>query len=178
MAHINGYLMSLNIEIKARCGDIKKFKEKLLKLPVIFEGADKQTDTFFKTPKGRLKLRESTLYGNLLIPYLRPDQSAPKTSDYTLIKIDDLVKTKQLLGSILGVKKIVHKERYIYHYENVRIHIDQVKDLGGFIEFEAVVDNSQNIDQNKKKLEWLMKYFNISESDLLSEAYMDMLPEN
>lgn len=83
-----------------------------------------------------------------------------------------------MLGSILGVKKIVHKERHIYHYENVRIHIDQVKDLGGFIEFEAVVDNPQNIEQNKKKVEWLMKYFNISESDLLSEAYMDMLPGN
>lgn len=60
--------MSKNIEIKARYADFDFFSKKLAELPHRYEGLDLQTDTFFNTPAGRLKLRESSLYGNFPDP--------------------------------------------------------------------------------------------------------------
>ena len=96
--------MGINIEIKAHCDDLESLKTKLLQLPVSYEGQDLQIDTFFNVPNGRLKLRESTLYGNILIPYLRPDRDGPKQSNYELIPVSDPQKVKILIVKILGIK--------------------------------------------------------------------------
>lgn len=139
------------------------------------EGEDVQIDTFFKVPNGRLKLRESSLYGNILIPYLRPNQNGPKQSSYELIPISDPEKTKTLLGIILGILGEVRKKRQIYFYENVRIHLDDVEMLGTFIELEAVIDDEKTIYENKEKTQWLLDYFKISNEQLIKVAYMDLL---
>lgn len=167
--------MGRNIEIKAFCYDVAEFKTKLENLPTTFEGDDVQIDTFFKVPKGRLKLRESKLYGNILIPYLRPDQSGPKQADYGLIQIDDVEKIKTLFIEILGVMGVVRKKRQVYLYQNVRVHIDDVETLGTFIEFEAVIQNPHTLNENRKKVEWLLAYFGIDQSHLINDAYMDLL---
>jgi len=167
--------MGKNIEIKAYCRNLLKFKTKLKQLPTTFEGDDVQMDTFFKVPKGRLKLRESKLYGNILIPYIRLDQSGPKQADYGLIKIDDVIKIKNLFTEMFGIIGVVNKKREIYLYENVRIHLDDVETLGTYIEFEAVVQNSNAIDTNRKKVEWLLGFFGIDQKDLIEDAYMDLL---
>ncbi|HEM49496.1 MAG TPA: class IV adenylate cyclase [Caldithrix sp.] len=166
--------MGINIEIKARCDNLDVFKSKLLQLPVTFEGEDFQTDTFFIVPHGRLKLRESTLYGNILIPYLRPDQEGPKQSNYEIIPLADSQKTKLLLSSILGIKGEIIKKRQIYLYENVRVHLDEVEGLGSFIEFEAVIDDDSEIGINKEKIDWLLSYFNIGADHLVKTAYIEL----
>lgn len=167
--------MGINIEIKARCDDLDLFKSKLLQLPVTLEGEDFQTDTFFKVPQGRLKLRVSTLYGSILIPYLRVDQEGTKQSEYELIPVSDPQKTRNLLGEILGLKGEVKKRRQIYLFENVRIHLDEVEKLGNFIEFEAVIDDMKQIESNNEKVQWLLEYFNIESDHLLKAAYIDLL---
>lgn len=167
--------MGINIEIKARCDDLESFKSKLLQLPVSYEGEDFQIDTFFTVPNGRLKLRESILYGNILIPYIRPDREGLKQSDYELIPISDPQKVKYLLGNILEIKGEVRKKRQIYFFENVRIHLDKVEQLGDFIEFEAVIDDEKAIDANIKKTHWLLNYFLITDDQLVKVAYIDLL---
>lgn len=167
--------MGINIEIKARCDDLDSFKSRLLQLPVTFEGDDFQTDTFFKVPKGRLKLRESTLYGDILIPYIRPNREGLKQSNYEIIHVLDSQKTKNLFDTILGLKGEVKKRRQIYLFENVHIHLDEVEKLGNYIEFEAVIDNEEQIKSNNEKVKWLLEYFNIDFNHLISEAYIDLL---
>ena len=167
--------LGINIEIKARCDDLELFKSRVLQLPVTFEGEDFQTDTFFKVPQGRLKLRESSLYGNKLIPYLRPDQDGPKQSDYELIPISDPQKIKDILNKILGIKGEVRKRRQIYIFENVRIHLDKVERLGNFIEFEAVIDDEKQLEFNNEKIQWLLKFFNIDSTHLIEAAYIDLM---
>ncbi len=167
--------MSFNIELKARCADLKAFEAKAQKLDHIFDGLDRQTDTFYNVPQGRLKLRESTLYGNFLIPYLRPDDSGPKRSDYILLPVSDVVATKRILDNMFGGQLLIKKTRKIYLYENVRIHLDQVESLGRFIEFEAVVKSEAEVDANRKKLDHLIKYFGVSKKDFVSSAYVDLI---
>ena len=167
--------MGINIEIKAYCDDLELFKSKLLQLPVTFKGMDFQTDTFFNVPHGRLKLRESSLYGNILIPYLRPDQEGPKQSEYELIPISDAQKIKNLFSKILGIKGEIKKKRQIYLFENVRVHLDEVEKLGNFIELETVIDDEKTINENKEKTKWLLRYFNIDSSQLVESAYIDLI---
>lgn len=169
--------MSQNIEIKARCANLSQFEQRLQTLPVRFEGEDRQIDTFYKVSRGRLKLRESSLDGNLLIPYMRPDLPKAKESVYTLIRIEDSKTTKLLLEQLLGIEQVVTKTRRIYHFENVRIHLDEVENLGVFIELEAVLLDDTDKDIDHRKVQDLLNYLNIETKDLLVGAYADMFPK-
>ena len=167
--------MGLNIELKALCANLKDFEQKIRQLSHTLDGHDRQTDTFFKVPAGRLKLRESTLYGNFLIPYMRHNESGPKRSDYSLLPVTDAPFLKKLLQNMFGILVVVKKERTIYLHENVRIHLDRVENLGDFIEFEAVIQEEALVNENHKKLDKLIAYFNIEENDFIHNAYADIL---
>jgi len=168
--------MSRNIEIKASYPNLEEATERLKKLPVQFEGVDEQTDIFYRVNSGRLKLRRSKLYGDLLIPYLREDQQQPKSSEYVLIAVSDADQIEKLLSQILGVDKKVHKFRAIYHFQNVRIHLDQVDGLGTYIELEAVVRNENDTGASRERINFLMKQLHICPENLIAKAYVDLLP--
>ena len=76
---------------------------------------------------------------------------------------------------MFGEKIVVQKIRKIYLHENVRIHIDQVTNLGNFVELEAVIDSEDQVQENQNKLEQLIKHLQIGEDDFISIAYADML---
>ena len=84
---------------------------------------------------------------------------------------------KNLLGKILGIDVVVDKMRDIFLYENVRIHLDEVKNLGSFFEFEAVLNSSSNEKKEYQRVEFLMKEFAISKEDLLQGSYRELVLE-
>ncbi len=167
--------MAENIEIKARYADHTLAREKLQELNADFIAREEQTDTFYHVTKGRLKLREINRENAFLIPYLRDDHSGPRSSEYTLLPVPEPAKTKELLALILGVTAIVHKKREIYRYQNVRIHLDEVKHLGAFIEFEAVQNENTLKQKEQDKLSFLTNYFGIQRADIVPVAYVDLL---
>jgi predicted adenylyl cyclase CyaB len=133
---------------------------------------DHQVDTYFVTARGRFKLRESSLSGPQLVPYLRPDQHGPKRCDYRVVPVDDPAGLKKLFTEILGVHRVVDKQREIFLFENVRIHLDRVEGLGSFLELEAVFDGSPAAEaEQQKKVDWLMKELRIGRADLLATSY-------
>jgi len=165
-----------NIEIKARLNDRSLTLDQAHRLADSFLGQDHQTDTYFRTPGGRMKLRESTLSGNYLILYQRDDQEGPRPSLYETIPVDRPRAVKALLRNLLGEDIVVEKDRHIFLYGNVRIHIDDVTNLGAFLEFEAVMDDQySDRDQETKKVGKLMKMLHISASDLVGQSYQDLL---
>jgi predicted adenylyl cyclase CyaB len=167
--------MQFNIELKARCTQLERFREKTVALPHTFEGERRQTDTFFVTPKGRLKLRESDPGGAVLIPYLRKNQPGPRQSDYSLLPVKDAPATRHILSEMFGVRVVVKKIRSVYIYKNVRIHLDQVENLGNFVEFEAVVRHESERSEARQTLDWLVDYFAIKEEQFVPVAYADLL---
>ncbi len=166
-----------NIEIKARYPDLAKAKRIALKAKANFVGLDHQVDTFFKVPKGRLKLRESSLKGAQLIPYVRPNVRGPKTSQYVVLPVADPAKTKFLLKGLLGVEGAVEKKRELFMIGNVRVHLDRVKGLGNFLEFEAVMsqDSAKIRKRETLKVKKLLRTFEVDPKDLLEKAYHDLL---
>jgi predicted adenylyl cyclase CyaB len=165
-----------NLEIKARCADLPAARERARRIATSHLGVDEQTDTYFRVARGRLKLRESSLSGGQLIPYLRPDERGPKRSDYQVIPVPDPVATRTLLEVILGRHRVVRKRREIFLYENVRIHLDEVDGLGAFLELEAVFDgNAGDFAAQRAKVDFLMHELEIEAGDLVNVSYEGML---
>ena len=51
----------LNIEIKAQCDQPDRIRNILREHHADFKGTDRQIDTYFEVPEGRLKLRQGTI---------------------------------------------------------------------------------------------------------------------
>ena len=168
--------MANNLEIKAYCSNLIETESKIKTIATDYLGTDTQTDTYFHTKTGRFKLRESSLSGSYLIPYIRPDQTEAKLSLYGKINVSDSQNIKYLFKKLLGIRCIVKKKRIIYFYENVRIHLDHVENLGNFIEFEAVYDET-NYDEKKQnqKINYLIEQLGIKTEMLVAFSYEQLI---
>ncbi len=167
----------LNIEIKARCENPEKIIAILKEHKAVFKGTDHQIDTYFKVGKGRLKLREGNIE-NYLIYYERENKKGPKKSKIILLETVPNSPLKNILMNALGVLVIVDKERKIYFIENVKFHLDSVKNLGTFMEIEAI-DKNGNIGKDKLLIQCqkYLRLFDVKEKDLIKVSYSDLLME-
>lgn len=168
--------MPANFELKARCGDLALARERARAIATRWLGVDQQVDTYFKTTAGRFKLRESSLSGAQLVPYLRPDAPLARRSDYVVIPVPEPERTKALLGELLGVHRIVRKAREIGLFENVRMHLDRVEGLGDFVELEAVWDGDGAGEADQaRKVAFLRERLAIRDEDLVAASYEGLL---
>ena len=168
--------MPANFELKARCADLVLTRERAHAIATRWLGVDQQVDTYFRTAAGRFKLRESSLSGAQLVPYLRPDAPLARRSDYVVIPLPDPERTKQLLAELLGIHRIVRKAREVGLFENVRIHLDRVEGLGDFVELEAVWDgDGAGEAEQARKVTFLRERLAIRDEDLVAASYEGLL---
>lgn len=164
--------MTVNIEIKARSNQLDIIREVLKSRNADFKGVDPQIDTYLRVPKGRLKLREGNIE-NHLIYYEREDKRGPKKSRVTLFEFDPKSNLKEILVKALEVLIVVEKQREIYYIDNIKFHLDAVKDLGTFVEIEAASDKAE--ERLYAQVREYMKLFGIKEEDLIACSYSDLL---
>jgi len=165
----------INIEIKARCSEPEFIEKVLAEKNAEYIGTDHQTDTYFNVRTGRLKLREGNIE-NALIYYEREDRSGPKKSNVVLYKTEFDGALKEILTKSLGIKVIVEKKRKIFFIGNIKFHIDEVKNLGHFVEIEAI--DKKGTKGKEILLEQCNRYlsrFDIKPNELISNSYSDML---
>jgi adenylate cyclase, class 2 len=162
------------VEIKAKCTDAAHVKKYLMQHGAIFNGVDHQIDTYFKVPKGRLKLRDGNIENNLIF-YNRNDTPGLKSSKVKLYKVND-TNLKDLLTAALEILVIVDKLREIYFIDNVKFHIDSVKGLGTFVEIEAI-DRTGKIRTEvlREQCAKYLKDLKIKKASLISNSYSDLL---
>ncbi|MFT3903935.1 MAG: class IV adenylate cyclase [Niabella sp.] len=169
--------MPVNVEFKAKASDIKGLEVKLSSLSPTFIGEDHQIDTYFNVPKGRLKLREGNIE-NALIYYEREDTNEAKQSNVLLYRHSPDAALKEMLIKVHGTKTIVDKRRRIYFVDNVKIHFDEVKGLGTFIEVEAISQSDEkSLSELRAQCDKFSLLFQISKEDYISCSYSDMLPK-
>ena len=176
--------MKRNIELKARFPDLDVGHQTARRMGAQLHATEQQRDTYFRVVNGRLKLRERWLFDSSgvrqqscpgqLIWYQRPDDARARASDYSLIVVENGPELRDVLAGSLGVTVEVEKRRVIYLHDNVRIHLDDVKGLGRFLEFEAIVNDSCDDGQAQTKLERLRRDFKISDDAILSQSYSDL----
>ncbi|OXU23700.1 hypothetical protein TSAR_016040 [Trichomalopsis sarcophagae] len=175
-----------NVEIKAKVDNIDHVEEKAKKLSDTPLVVIDQHDIFFHVPSsqaargGRLKLRQFKDGTGELIYYERPDVTGPKTSTYSMVKLDEERRRnlRVVLTQSNGVLGTIEKTRNLYMVGQTRIHIDRVLGLGNFLELEVVLNDSDDPRIGEEIAKNLMKDLGISENSLLSGAYMDMVLHN
>jgi len=173
---VNGVEHQL-IELKARARNLDRLREKLIALKAEPMGTFRQVDTYFETPWGRLKLRE--VKGSdraMLVYYERENIAGPKRSNVFILEIRRPATFKRLLRRVLKAKVVVDKVREIYRYEGTQIHLDTVKNLGTFIEFERETAPDPNtVKKEQKTLEELMEKLGVSRENLEELSYGDLV---
>src|ERR687894_431463 len=127
-----------NVELKAHDEDPGRTLERALAAGAQDRGVLRQRDTYFAVPRGRLKLREEEPGGATLIAYERPDAASERVSHYRLVPVPDPEALRAALAAANGIDVVVVKRRHLLLWETVRIHLDEVRGLGSFLELEAV----------------------------------------
>ena len=169
--------MAANIEIKARASNFNRQKMITETLSDIPGEQIWQEDIFFKISKGRLKLRIFDSGSGELIYYMRADSSGPKVSQYQISATNEPESLRSVLASSLGVRGIIKKQRTLYKIGHTRIHFDQVKDLGNFIELEFVMQDNTSKNEALQTIKNLMEKLEIQDNHLINTAYIDMVPD-
>jgi predicted adenylyl cyclase CyaB len=165
----------INIEFKAKVKSLDYCESKLLSQNHVFIGEDRQIDTYYHTNNGRLKLREGNIE-NALIYYVREDIGGSKESRVILYQVEEGKQLKQIIQNAMGVKAIVDKVRRIYFVENVKIHFDEVKGLGKFLEVEAIdKDGSIGREALQKQCDHFADFFEVEKRDFMTQSYSDMV---
>jgi adenylate cyclase class 2 len=164
-----------NVEIKTRYTKTRRTETILKKIGAHFDRVEAQKDTYFAVNSGMLKIRERDSDLPQLIQYFRGDEKAPRPSYYEIIHLRNVEKVRETLEREHGILGVIVKEREIWLWENVRIHFDKVEKLGEFLEFEAVLEYDSDVEEESKKVRWLMKKFKIQEKNLLKESYIDFI---
>jgi adenylate cyclase, class 2 len=164
-----------NLELKARHTDLAAARAVALGLAARTAGIEEQTDTYFRAANGRLKLREIAGQPAVLIFYERPDEVAARRSDYLLVPVPEPGLLRSALAAALGVRGVVRKRREILLWHNVRIHLDEVGDLGAFVEFEAVLGPGDDESTAAARLDQLGSALKICPADRLATSYADLL---
>ncbi|MBS1627182.1 MAG: class IV adenylate cyclase [Bacteroidetes bacterium] len=164
-----------NFEFKAKVSNIKLYENKLLSLKPTYIGIDHQIDTYFKVKNGRLKLRQGNIE-NALIQYNRKNIKGSKESDILLFKHKADNALKDILSKELGILIEVDKQRKIYFINNIKFHFDEVKNLGTFIEVEAIDDaNKFSIEDLNNQCKYYFNFFELNEENIIAESYSDLL---
>ena len=165
--------MPQNLELKARISSISKAVYVTRQLHAQAKGDLRQRDIYYKVSRGRLKLRIINSRSAELIFYTRPNRKGSRYSDYFVLPVKDAILANALCTAAFGQKIVVEKKRRLFLYKNSRIHLDIVRGLGTFIEFEVLVKHGKKNAQ--KLLELLSAEFNVKHSAIVGASYSDLL---
>ena len=169
--------LARNVEMKARVADLSRLRVKVGSLAPAPPEALVQTDTFFVVPRGRLKLREFSDGSGELIFYELPDLAGPKESLYVRCACSDPKAVSAVLGQALGVRGVVEKRRELFMIDRSRVHLDEVRGLGSFLEIEVVLGDGDTAAEGERIARELLAALGVPESALVAHAYIDLLEE-
>jgi predicted adenylyl cyclase CyaB len=109
-----------------------------------------------------------------LVWYFRGDKLRSKRSEVLMFSLTDPASVKETLGRTLGVKAIVDKVRRVYLRDNVRVHFDEVRGLGKFVEIESV-GAAKDFPTLRKQAEGMAQVLGPRPGDLIRESYSDLV---
>jgi len=167
--------MARNIEIKARIESVEAMRMKAAALaehgPIEFV----QDDTFFTCERGRLKLRALSAQEGQLIFYQRANHTGPKESFFVIAPTSSPDTLREALSLAYGQAGRVRKHRTLYHVGRTREHLDQVEELGHFLELEVLLAEGEQAASGVEEAHKLMAALGIAPTQLIEGAYVDLL---
>ncbi len=158
--------MPLNLELKIKVKSHTKLINTLRRINAEKKGILRQKDIYYKTGKGLLKLRiEGNSY--TLIKYLR-DEKGKRWSNYELLRLEGK-NPEKYLNDVFDVDTIVEKKRILYLYKNTRIHLDEVKRLGKFLELETLLVSTRK--DAEERFREIIKLLDLDPTKQIRKSY-------
>ncbi|MBN1969289.1 MAG: class IV adenylate cyclase [Candidatus Delongbacteria bacterium] len=168
-------------------GNIESLKKALMSAGAKYIGDSKQTDIYFNVPgrdsfisKECLRIRESETKKE--ITYKAPTKNSDINNGFFAkeevnLAIQDIEKAKILLLDIgCTVMAEVKKERKRFRLDKFKIFIDNVPNVGLFIEIE-IMDFSNNVESGISEIDALMNTLNIGDCIVENKPYRDLVME-
>jgi adenylate cyclase class IV len=164
-----------NIELKATDPDPPASLEVCRTLGAADHGTIAQRDTYFAVARGGLKLREEQPGRPHLIQFERANEPQQRESRYRIIEVSDGASLCAALATTIGIHGVVAKRRHLLLWQSVRIHLDEVEQLGTFIELEAVAPPDSNLDHERQLVVELRDALGITDERLVALGYAAQL---
>jgi predicted adenylyl cyclase CyaB len=161
-----------NLEFKTRLDDSMAALARARELGAELWGDLRQTDTYFNVPSGRLKLRETAGLQAELIAYARDEAATDRPSDCEIARTPDPAALREVLSRALGVLAVVKKRRTLVTLDTSRIHLDNVEQLGSFLEIEVPVGNDEAAA--KARFDSLLQGLGYTAGDGIRASYLDL----
>ena len=164
-----------NIELKAKDPDPVRSIEACRALNAEDRGKIWQRDSYFDVPFGGLKLREERPGHPHLIQFERAEEPQQRQSRYRIIEVEEAEPLLAALTAAIGLAAVVTKRRHLFLWRDVRIHLDDVEQLGTFIELEAVAAPDSDLGREYALVSELRATFAITDERLVAVGYAKQL---
>lgn len=166
----------INLEIKVFAKNLEEIKNKAIEIGAEKVGILHQVDTYFLVGERRIKLREEkdTSY---LVLYTRPNVVESKLSKYYILNVPLFFSkvVKQTLAHTFGIKIIIHKTRTLFIYKHTRIHLDEVEDLGNYVELETVFEEGVHENELQEEHHFVRNFLGLDTLQSIKESYSDIM---
>ena len=165
--------MNQELERKFNITNVRSIKLKIKKIGARFLNISESKDIYFKVPQKikstkylRIRTKDNNLNGTLAYHEVLNDYNTKEWE----VDISDAKTTKAVIEKLgFEMDVIIQKTREKYQFDKIEILIDQVKNLGAFIEIEA---------PTIKSLKDTIILLELDQKDIISgSGYPDLLKE-
>jgi adenylate cyclase class IV len=164
-----------SVEWKAEVRVASMVRALVRRLGALRVGEVVHTDTYFRVVDGTLLRRETDdeEAGLEYIHYLRPPEVRPRRTRFTLYSEEQALERFGVRP--LPVWVVVEKRREIWVHDGVRVHLDDVTDLGRFVELEALVTQGRSIASCEEKIARLRALIAPFVGEPVARGYAELL---
>lgn len=171
------------IEVKAKLRNKQELLNKADKLGISFSEPYSQDDTTYETdlPKDDpgwniFRIRKQTDKTILTMKYKASSRSRDNHERESVIEdADEVADMLERIGYSFGVR--VKKTRQIAKYNGLEICVDEIDDLGAFVEVEELASDDADVDEIQGKLWGLLKELGVSSTDRVHKGYDSLMHE-
>lgn len=186
------------VEVKVPINDIGFIEDALERLGALKTNTETQIDIYlnhpcksFETTDEALRLRRRVNISledqdeiDITHPLLEMTYKGPKIDTTTKTRvelslgIDDIHIAKELLIN-LGFKEVavISKKRIFYHINEIVVSIDDVENVGIFLELERVVYSKDTIREARKDIFHLLEELGIDPDNSIRTSYLELFLE-
>lgn len=174
----------IEVEVKARVDDPKSLERHIIGLGATPIGIDTQADTYFNASDRdfgntdealRIRVQDGTSFLTYKGPKL---DKISKTRKELEVKIVDPKNMGHILTSLgfLPVMTVI-KKRKNFRIGDLFISLDEVRDLGDYIEIESTLNDAKNFDEKVQSIFKFLEKLGIQRDSTIRKSYLEMILE-
>ncbi len=175
----------IEIEVKAHVKDPKKVERSIIGLGAEPIGIESQADTYYNTSGGDFQKTDEALrirvqHERCLLTYKGPKMdNVSKTRKEYQVEINDSNSMGDILLA-LGFFPVgtVIKKRKNFRLGDFHISLDEVRNLGNFMEIEISVKNPKNYQEKVESIFKIIEKLGLSRESTIRKSYLEMILEN